>query len=392
MFEYFPDNYWWSLMVCNSLGMGGEISEIDRACAGLRSLSGGHIGDREKAAWTAAWLELGQRVERLAERDHERGLMASAARKYLRAASYLFVAEAVTPHGDPRKPQVYKAAQDAFRAGARLTAPEVEFVEVPFEGASLPALFVPAHGVDGPAPCLVHFDGTHDVKEVTYLRHRDGLARRGVSLLIVDHPGSGEALRLRGLLARPDIEVPATACVDYLEDRADVDPEEIGIIAQSLGGYYAPRAAAFEKRFKVCVVWGAIWSAYEAFAEVGAAFEPSEFPLLGVSDRDSVIERLKQFTLDGGVIEQVECPLLIIHGENDRQCRLWTAKQTYERATASPRRELRVFTAEEGGDEHCQVDLFAQATDYIHDWLALFFADRAAARTQASGAGAGAGS
>src|SRR3712207_8009884 len=31
----------------------------------------------------------------------------------------------------------------------------------------------------------------------------------------------------------------------------------IGIAGWSLGGYYAPRAAAFEKRFALCVAWGA---------------------------------------------------------------------------------------------------------------------------------------
>ena len=58
----------------------------------------------------------------------------------------------------------------------------------------------------------------------------------------------GEALRFRSMYSSHDTEVPAGACVDYLETRSDVDPERIGIMAVSLGGYYAPRAAAFEKR------------------------------------------------------------------------------------------------------------------------------------------------
>jgi dienelactone hydrolase len=65
---------------------------------------------------------------------------------------------------------------------------------------------------------------------------------------MVDPPGSGEALRLRGLTSRVDSEAWATACVDYLETRDDVDPTRIGLVGWSLGGYCAPRAAAFEKR------------------------------------------------------------------------------------------------------------------------------------------------
>ena len=36
-----------------------------------------------------------------------------------------------------------------------------------------------------------------------------------------------------------------------------MDPGRIGLVGWSLGGYYAPRAAAFEKRLALCVAWGA---------------------------------------------------------------------------------------------------------------------------------------
>ncbi len=68
------------------------------------------------------------------------------------------------------------------------------------------------------------------------------MVRRGLACLIVDGPGNGESIRFRGLKLRYDYEVPAGAAVDYLEGRKDVDPKRIGIMALSLGGYYAPRA------------------------------------------------------------------------------------------------------------------------------------------------------
>jgi dienelactone hydrolase len=51
-----------------------------------------------------------------------------------------------------------------------------------------------------------------------------------------------------------DPEAWASAAVDWLETREDVDDGRIGIVGWSLGGYYAPRAAAFEERFALCVV------------------------------------------------------------------------------------------------------------------------------------------
>jgi hypothetical protein len=74
---------------------------------------------------------------------------------------------------------------------------------------------------------------------------------------MVDCPGSGEALRLRGLTARIDTEAWAAACVDHLLTRPDVDPARIGLAGWSLGGYFAPRAAAFEERLALVVAWGA---------------------------------------------------------------------------------------------------------------------------------------
>ena len=378
MFEYFPGNYWWSAMVMNSLGMGGEISEIDRFCGPLKEVAGARdlmgTDDASKGAtWASAWRDLSNHAERLAVADAEKGLHAGASRKYLRAANYGFVADVIAPPDWPEKPEIYADARRRFREGMSLSREPLEYVEVPFEGTTLPALFVPAAGADPRAPCMIHFDGTHDVKEVSFLRHRRGLAERGISMLIVDHQGSGEALRLQGLYARPDIEVAATASVDYLEGRDDVDADAIGILAQSMGGYYAPRAAAFEKRLKVCVVWGAIWDVGQLVEDKGMTLEPSEFPLYGLSTAEEIHERIKEFSLEDGVMERVECPVLVFHGEDDRQCPLWTAERTYERATGSSRRELRVFTREEGGAEHCQGDIMSMATDFIHDWLALFF-------------------
>src|SRR3546814_18042884 len=73
------------------------------------------------------------------------------------------------------------------------------------------------------------------------------LAARGISTLMVDCGGAGEALRLDGLTARVDTEAWAAACVDWLETRSDVRADRIGLVGWSLGGYYAPRAAAYER-------------------------------------------------------------------------------------------------------------------------------------------------
>ncbi|WP_158309699.1 alpha/beta hydrolase family protein [Saccharopolyspora spinosa] len=352
------------------------MTEMEPACRPLKEIAKAEVDDAENKEWVQAWSALGSRVEALGDVDAAGNMCAGATRKYLRAAAYSFVAEVMRPASDqdPEKMAVYDAAQRAFRKGIEWSGLPIEFVDVPFEGATLPAIFVPGRSPDGrPAPCMVHFDGKDDVKEVTYLRHRQGMADRGISLLIVDHPGSGAALRKQQLYARPDIEVAATAAVDYLETRSDVDMGRIGIIAQSMGGYYAPRSAAFEKRFKACVVWGAAWDLDELCAADPALEQPSFWKPLGpLPDTAAVKRRLADFKLSDH-LHELKCALLVFHGEHDVQVPLWTAERTYERAINASSRELRVFTEAEGGAQHCQADMFSQATDLIADWSARFF-------------------
>ena len=150
-------------------------------------------------------------------------------------------------------------------------------------------------------------------------------------------------------------------------------------MAHSLGGYYAPRAAAFEKRFKCCVAWGAIWEFGELLSrhfEGRQGGEPSvpaiaehTMWVFGKDTLEDAIAVAKRMTLDG-VADRITCPLLVFHGENDRQVPLWRAEKTIEAAVKSPDRRLKVFTLAEGGAEHCQADNYSMAVDYMTDWVA----------------------
>ncbi len=145
---------------------------------------------------------------------------------------------------------------------------------------------------------------------------------------MVDCPGSGEALRFLGLTARVDTEHWATACVDYLHHRDDVEPARIGLVGWSLGGYYAPRAAALEKRLALCVAWGGNhdWGAIQKrrLQREGENPVPHYWNhvlwVWGEADLDTFITMAEAVNLDG-VVEHIAVPFLIVHGENDRQTR-----------------------------------------------------------------------
>lgn len=381
MFEYFPENYAWSSAVMSALNRGGVIGEVDEACRSLREASVRN-DNRAQVEWCESWKKLAERVEGLARAHEEAGQLLSAGRKYLRAGIYYIIAEHMLTNRDPQLVEVYKQGLAAFKKGIQFRKEPVEWVDVPFQGKSMPALFTKAP-VKGRGPCMVHFDGFDVMKELIYQSVAEEYRRRGISLLIVDHPGVGEALRLRNMYGSPDTEVPAAACVDYLETRSDVDPQQIGMAALSLGGYYAPRAAAFEKRFKCCVAWNGYWDWGHSMAgrlaqekdrlERGETSGPRfSDRLMWVFGKETIEEAAavgKQLTLEG-VANKITCPLLIVQGENDRQTPLWQAEKLFAAAVNSPNRKLKVFTLAEGGAEHCQKDNITMAVDYMTDWVA----------------------
>lgn len=379
MFEYFPGIYPWNLAVNLALNMGGVLSEIEAVAEPL----GRYSSAAEPGAWTdwmRVWEAAGDRVAGLAERDLKDGRHRSAGKKLHRASLYLIMAERMLRVGDPEREELYRRALGQFRASVELMGEQAEFVEIPYSGTSLPAIFAhraPGTG-DGPAPCMVFFDGFDVNKEILYYRGiREELVRRGVSMLLVDHPGVGESLRFRGLTAIPEMERAGTACADYLAGRSDVDHGRTGIIGVSLGGYYAPRAAAFEKRFACCVAWGGsnrfgerMKQAIDNPRHASSVTDMVEHArwVFGADSDSRLLDIVSRMTLDD-VAQDITCPLLIVHGSRDRQVPVAEARAVYEAAVSSPLRELKIFTEDEGGVEHVNSDNPGIAIDYMADWI-----------------------
>jgi dienelactone hydrolase len=379
MFEYFPNHYSWNLGVLMAAQLGGEMSEIDEACRPLQALAARSKEDPQaQAAWVEHWSALARKVQAFALQDETLGQALTAGKKYLRACVYWFSAERMASHRSPQKLDMYRAMVDCFERGVRLRREPIEFVDVPYKGTRLPALLYRAPG-PGSRPAMIHFDGFDVTKEWIYLC---GMARefadRGISTLMVDYPGIGAALRLQGLSMDLEPERWAGAALDWLEARDDVDPRRVGVVAMSLGGYYAPRAAAFEKRLAACVAWGARWDNAGSHGRIlrdpNAARSVTgwvEHALwyYGARTPEEAYRKIAQMSLEG-VADKITCPLLVVHGEADRQVPLEQAERTVRAAVASPRAELRIFTAEEGGAEHVGGELFSPTIDYIADWVA----------------------
>lgn len=384
MFEYFPGNYVWNLGVVAALNSGGTIDEVDRACRPLRELAG-QGSDVGTVEFMAAWRAVADQLEEQAVDAEKAGHLRTAGQKYFRASVYVSQAERMQSARDSGRNAEYQRSVDLLVRSFDLIDPATTKVEIPYaaEGSSLPAYFTNASTDGRPAPVIVMWNGLDSTKEMIVgsgFHHE--LAARGISTLMVDCPGSGEALRLRGLTARVDTEVWATACVDWLQERTDVRSDRIGLAGWSLGGYYAPRAAAFEKRLALVVAWGANhdWGAVQKrrLEREGENPVPHYWDhvlwVWGETDVDTFIRKAEAVNLDG-IVEQISVPFLIAHGQSDRQIPVDYAHRSHDQATNSPKRELRVFTPEEGATEHVGLDHLPHVATFIADWVADTFGE-----------------
>jgi len=380
-FLYFPDNYRWSmgLMICLSGAPwgGAEIDEVNRVGRALRD----KVGDDH--AWFEEWTRMGDRIEargRAAEKD---GHALTAASCFLRSTRYYQTGERFLQPKTPRGMEVYRKSVTTFRdAASIIRTPRIEHVEIPYEGTSLPALLVhPDRAVagPGPAPAMVYFDGFDVTKEICYGYAVADLAARGVGCLVVDGPGNGESVRFRNLPLIAETERYATPVYEWLAARPDFDAERIGVMALSLGGYYAPRAASLEPRYACCIAWGAQWDYHAiwkrrleelASGKVLALSVPPEHLqwVLGVDSEAAALKKLEGFRLDG-IVQKMRCPFLLLHGEGDQQISLALAHQCFD-AVGSRQKTLRVFSREEGGFHHCQVDNITIGVHAMWDWVA----------------------
>ena len=250
--DHFGDNFLWSnaTLILKGMAPYGTVSleEMDRACEKLRARQG--EADRGKA-WFEEWRALGDQIEKQGDAALARGGKMSAGDYYVRAGIYHYNAERFIAPGPEKKAQCAHAYK-VWHQGIRLRHSNIEFVEVPYEGTTLPALFMKAPGA-GPAPTVVVLNGMDNAKEMSVFFCGLEFARRGYNTLCLDGPGMGETRRMRDMPSRYDYEVPAGAALDYLLTRPEVDGKRVAIMGYSFGGYYSSRVAAFEKRYAACI-------------------------------------------------------------------------------------------------------------------------------------------
>lgn len=376
LFNYFP-NYVWNLSIAIAMESGAKLGEIMDMCQPL--LDAAEDGeDLGTDTFMQEWVRVADQLVSLADEDKAKGCGFSASDKLHRASLYYLIAERMQAQGSQGRMETFLKGRRSFDEGVTLGNFNAIRHEIPYGEKHIAALYTRALGVEGPAPTVVFLNGLDSCKELLWWsRLPEELARRGISCLCVDQPGTGESLRLQDLPATWQAEQWGTPVYEWLAQRDDVDASRIGITGISLGGYYAPRVCAMEPRYAS----GAVWGANHNWAEVQQKRlkREGENPVphywhhvewvFGAKNKDDFFRRAEGMNLNG-VMEKIRVPFLVTHGEKDRQISLDYAHQSYNQLTNSTRRELKIFTDREGGVEHVGADNMSFGRHYIADWFA----------------------
>jgi dipeptidyl aminopeptidase/acylaminoacyl peptidase len=263
--------------------------------------------------WCRTWSERAAHHEQLGREALLRAHNLTAGECLQRAGVYYHFAAFLFVHDVPQMKTAQMKAIECRQAALPHLRPPGERVTIPYEGKILAGILRKPAGYDKP-PVVLMAVGLDSTKEETDAYETPFLAR-GMATLVFEGPGQGEAQY--DFAIRGDYEVPVKAVIDYVATRRDVDVSRLGMWGVSLGGYYAPRAAAFDKRIRACIAlggpfnFGAAWDGMpeltrEAF-RVRSQCETQEQARKNAATLSLV-----------GIAKRITCPIYIVNGRRDR--------------------------------------------------------------------------
>jgi 2,6-dihydroxypseudooxynicotine hydrolase len=263
--------------------------------------------------WLDAWVKLGDAHTSLAKQANAVGRNLSAGEAYVQAAVCYHFAKFVWMVDPVRHRDASERASASLYAAHRLLDPSAERIEVPFEGTVLVGNLRRPSGIDKP-PLVLLLPGLDSTKE-EFFHWENVFLRRGLATLSMDGPGQGETGAHTHI--RHDYEVAVSAALDALMDRVDLDMHRVGVAGVSLGGYYAPRAAAFERRLKAVAAIGGPYNFGDCWSQLPLITRETFVYHSGAMNAEQAQALAWRLDLEG-VLPRLTQPLLVVFGKLDR--------------------------------------------------------------------------
>ena len=395
-FRFFTDQayHFQTLRALSDIPYGGaDTSEVMQTIAHIRA------GDAD--SWFKAWERTGDRVSELAHRTQD---PISRGRAHLRAHNYYRTAEFFLAPRDPRRPVSCKKNIEAFHNGLNALRIKSERIRVPHGQHHLKALYFAGPEGSQKRPLIVICGGFDSTLEELYFALVAAGLERGYSVLAYEGPGQGSILREQEVPFTHEWEKPSAAVLDYFLQEHH-RPEKIVLVGMSMGGYLAPRAAAFDDRFDGVVAYDvyydfetislrsmppiALWLDRHGLGFIMDAIAKTQFMLspgqkwalqygmwaMGTRDLRATLEAYRAYTLEG-VAQRITCDVLILAGADDHFVPVEQVQQFASSLTQARSVTSMIYDRESGGAEHCQMGAATLWHATFFDWLLLKFPPR----------------
>jgi dienelactone hydrolase len=356
------------------------------------------IKEGDGVSWMREWTKTGDHLQGVAEQFLKDGHVVSARATFTRASNYyrqadFFLHETAEQRGEAAVSS--NKAVACFQRGLEFFSGRLSFERVSYEGTTLPTYFWTANANVRDAPTLiVHsgFDGT--AEEVLLWFGQDGI-ERGYNIISLEGPGQGSVIRNTGLGFRHDWENVVSPVIDHYIGRPEVDPKRIALLGHSIGGYLAPRAAAFEPRIAACVANDGVFNLNQALHRMmdwdagdddewnRIAFDRIKADLalrwwivdgmwkFGARTPRDILHQTVQYDLSG-CVKNIRCHMLVMKAEKDHMFPR-QPEQLYSKLDCP--KHLLEFNNEYGAGEHTHVGAVGMSNAFIYNWL-----DRALSR------------
>lgn len=308
--------------------------------------------------WCAAWSQRGAAHEKLGHEALAGGFRTSAGQHFTRAALCYHFGKFMFVHELDEMKRAHAKVVECRNLALPLIDPPGERVAIPYAGTTLYGILRRPAGAARP-PVVIVCVGLDSTKEELGV-YEDVMLARGMATLVFDGPGQGEAeyeLPIRG-----DYEVPVKSVVDFIETRADLDSKNIGIMGVSLGGYYAARAVAFEKRIKACLSLSGPYSWVEVFDGRNELSREAFRVRSHSKTMEQAREVAKTLTL-ASAANNITCPIYIVAGEFDHLTPPANAKRIADQIPGE-----KVLHIVKGGNHVANNRRYAYETQ-IADWI-----------------------
>ncbi len=297
---------------------GLDADAARRAIAGLTGLG--------PEPWTETWGTLAEDFARQARQTMDRPARHEL---WLQAYHAAFLGRYPVPN-HPLKAELYDRARQYFIEATALESPPLEVVEVPFsgredEGTRVRFYLTRPPDVERPAVVLV-WGGIDTWKEETHARLGSFIRSRGLAVVLVDMPGTGES----PVLASADAERQYTPVFEYLAAREDLGAARCGVIGASFGGYWAMKLAyTHRERVAGAVNWGGgvhitFTRAWQERSRNASSYlmdlMAARARIFGGETFEDYVARCPELSLlDQGLLDTPSAPLLLVNGRDDQQ-------------------------------------------------------------------------